>query len=137
MGSVVQKWLTRVVTAEAPANAPELLCAVCLKRARYGSAAISALLPVLGAKGTSTGRGYRRHLADRHRAQPVSEPPQLGCCSATPRLPQAVQRAVSRSMSCQPSGPHRMMYGPIATARMCGQRVHLIQHHVVVPRNRS
>jgi hypothetical protein len=33
-----------------------------------------------------------------------------------------------RSMSRQPSGPRRMTKGTIATARMCGQREHLIQH---------
>ena len=61
-------------------------------------------------------------------AQPVSVPPDDGCCSATPRLPHAVQRAVSRSISSQPSGPHRITYGAIATDRICEQRVHLIQH---------
>ena len=36
-------------------------------------------------------------------AQPLSEPHQLGCCSATPRLPHFVQRAACLGMSRQPS----------------------------------
>lgn len=34
-------------------------------------------------------------------------------------------------MSGQPSGPHPMMYGAMATAAMCGQRVHVIHHQQV------
>jgi hypothetical protein len=41
-------------------------------------------------------------------AQSVSLPPHDGCCNPTPRLPHAVQRPCRRSMSGQPSGPHRM-----------------------------
>jgi hypothetical protein len=51
-------------------------------------------------------------------AQPVSEPPQLGCCNATPLVPHSVQRPCRRNMSCQPSGPRRMMNGAIATAHV-------------------
>jgi len=49
-------------------------------------------------------------------AQPVSEPPHDECCNATPRLPHAVQQAVCRSMSRQPSGPQRITWGAMATA---------------------
>ncbi len=56
-------------------------------------------------------------------------PPHDGCCNATRRFPHSVQRANCRSISCHPSGRHGMTNGAVATARMCGQRTHLVQHH--------